>query len=483
MEAKMTRFISLVLVLILLTLSSLALFSCSGEGGDGGSDIELTRGENGNWWVGGRDTGVSYAMSVTDSQARFITSGGIEYCVLTLTFSDGTTETVFVEVPKEEVFIPTATVTNGYGGASGIVCLMTDNDSGKFETVEILDELYAEYGLVGGLGTVVKNLYSDKEYTSPKYDTIARWQEYLDTGRWKIISHSMTHTTYCDFVDGERVVNEERLYSELVTSAEKLRELFPDQKVLTYAMTGTQSALGNNATSDPTNIRRYEKELIAEYYIGGRFKGTGATFFEDLKWNDLPHGLISRANLDYILSNIDKAATDGKYFMVYNHYVIDDALLDTVNESSWTNISTVKALCQRVSEYVEQGLIWNAHFEDAVLYMRERETASIMLEYKNGVISIVLTDEMDNAVYNHKLTLKVKVPDGFKTVKITQGDEVSYAEVKHDGKDAYVLANLLPDNGLATIEAVDSGEISEASSIGGLPIAADARTLRKKHEA
>ena len=77
---------------------------------------------------------------------------------------------------KVESFVTTASITNGYGGTNGIVCLMTDNDSGKFETMKLVDELYAEYGLVGGWGTVVKNLETDTSFTVLKTGVVAKVQ-------------------------------------------------------------------------------------------------------------------------------------------------------------------------------------------------------------------------------------------------------------------------------------------------------------------
>ena len=480
----MKKIISLILSLMMISAAALTLVACSDDSTDSGANDhvcktpDLTIGANGNWFLGDTDTGIQATITVTNTETEFVTAGGVDYCMITITFSDGSQKVVYAEMPKndtgsgdtgggddvgstEEIFNVQASIANAYGGANGIVCLMTDNDSGKFETLALLDELYIEYGLVGGLGTVVKNLYTDTALTSPNTAAISKWQEFLDTGRWKIINHSMTHTTYCDFVDGERVVNEERLYSELVTSAEKLRELFPDQKVLTYAMTGTQSALGNNASSDPTNIRECERELIAQYYIGGRFKGTGATAYEDLQWNNLPYALLSRSNLAGILNNIDKAATEGKYYMVYNHYVIEDEMFDTVNESSWTNYTTAKALCERVSQYVKSGQLWNAHFEDAVMYMRERDTASLIADFNSGKITLLLTDEMDNTIYDHALTIKTTVPESWAAVKITQNGKSSYAEVKNDGEGNYVYANVTPDLGEATIEPVALSELPE----------------------
>lgn len=428
---------------------------------------ELTEGENGNWWLGDEDTGIPVStdrLEITDTESEFVTIDGVDYCKVTITFSDGTKKEVMSKLPSNpsedekdddgetQSFVTTASITNGYGGTNGIVCLMTDNDNGKFETMALLDELYIKYGLVGGWGTVVKNLYTDTSYTVPKLGVVAKVQEFLDTGRWKIINHSMTHTTYCDVVDGVKVVNEDKLHSELVTSIDHLRTLFPNERVLTYAMTGTESALGQS--SDPNNLRAREREVIGENYIGGRFKYTGATAFNELKWNNLPHKLLSRANLDGILKDIDAAAKEGKYFMVYNHYVIEDELFDTVNESSWTNKTTAEALCERVSQYVKDGSLWNAHFEDAVMYMREKETATVTASFDSGIITVILTDEMDDAIYNHPLTVKLTVPENWDSVKITQNGVVSYAEVKEADGVYYVLSNITPDKGEATLEYI-----------------------------
>ena len=241
----------------------------------------------------------------------------------------------------------------------------------------------------------------------------------------------MTHTPYCDtvVVDGveKKVVNEDKLKRELVDSIDLLRKIFPDQRVLTFAMTGVQSSVG--ADSDPDNLRAREREVIGENYIGGRFKSTGAVAFDQLQWNNLPHRLLSRNNLEGILTQIDAAAKEGKYFMVYNHYVIEDELFGTVNEASWTNKSTMVALCERVAQYVNDGSLWCAHFEDAVMYMRERLTATLTTFFADGKIIVLLTDEMDNETYDHPLTVKLTIPEVWNGVKITQNGVVSYAKV------------------------------------------------------
>ena len=181
----MKKMLSLIIALLLLSVQILTFFSCSqnneqddNTGNEHQCEIpELTEGENGNWWLGDEDTGIPVgptALEIKDAKSEFVTIYGVEYCKVTITLSDGTVKEVLSELPtdsaenekdeeedddgKVESFVTTASITNGYGGTNGIVCLMTDNDSGKFETMKLVDELYAEYGLVGGWGTVVKNL-------------------------------------------------------------------------------------------------------------------------------------------------------------------------------------------------------------------------------------------------------------------------------------------------------------------------------------
>ena len=496
----MKKTASLILVLMLVFATLAMLFSCKpNEGDEHQCEIpELTEGENGNWWLGDEDTGIPVGptpLEITKTESEIVTIDGIDYCKVTITLSDGTKKEVTSRIPekpsepseptdpsepsvpsdpsnpsggenddeegKDEVesFVTTASITNGFGGTNGIVCIMTDNDSGKFETLAMLDELYVKYGLVAGLGTVVKNLYTDSTYTVPKAGVVAKVQEFLDTGRWKIINHTMTHTPYCDTVDGKKVVNEAKLKSELVDSIDHLRKLFPDQRVLTFAMTGTQSSVG--ADSDPDDLRAREREVIGENYIGGRFKGAGATAFDQLVWNNLPHLQLNRGSLTSVLNSVDAAAKDGKYFMVYTHYVCEDELLGTdgYNESSWTNKTTAEALCARVSQYVKDGSVWSAHFEDAVMYIRERLTATLTTGFENGKITVVLTDEMDNDVFNHPLTVKLTVPEQWDNVKIMQNDAVSYAKVIEADGERYVLANITPDKGEATVESIAETDV------------------------
>ncbi|MBO5010654.1 MAG: hypothetical protein J6D20_08165 [Clostridia bacterium] len=365
------------------------------------------------------------------------------------------------EIDKFEDYTVTASITNGYNGTNGIVVLITDNDGGDFETITRIDEMYRKYGLVGGLGTVAQNLYYDAERTLPKTADISKWNEFLDTGRWKIVNHSMTHKKYASGSGSDFAIDEDRLYEEIVESGDVLRRLFPNQKVLTYAMTGNPSSVG----VEDWSLREAERKLIEEYYIGGRFGTDGnPVAFDKADYSSLPYATLSTASLNEMITKVNKCADEGKFYIVFNHYVIEKEALAVLGEASWTSIETMDALCAAVASRQNDGSLWCAHFEDAVMYMRERESASLSVTLVDGALKIVLTDEMDNDIYSHDLTVKVNLPNGTEAVKLVQGERVTYVKAVTDSNGAYALLNIKPDGGEAFAYPAKSTDVPSGES-------------------
>jgi len=365
------------------------------------------------------------------------------------------------ESAKFENYDVSGSITNGFGGTNGIVVLITDNDGGDFETISRIDEIYRKYGLVGGLGTVAQNLYYDAERTLPKTADIAKWNEFLDTGRWKIVNHSMTHKKYASGSGSDFAIDEDRLYEEIVESGEILRNLFPNQRVLTYAMTGNPSSVG----VEDWSLREAERQLIEEYYIGGRFGTDGnPVAFENADYSSLPYATLSTASLNEMITKVNKCADEGKFYIVFNHYVIEKEALAVLGEASWTSIETMDALCAAVAERQNDGSLWCAHFEDAVMYMREKETANLSVSIVDGALKIILTDGMDNDIYNHDLTVKVNLPANTEAVKLVQGDRVTYVKAMTDSDGTYALLNVKPDGGEAFAYPAKESDIPTAEN-------------------
>lgn len=99
-----------------------------------------------------------------------------------------------------------------------------------------------------------------------------------------------------------------------------------------------------------------------------------------------------------------------------------------------------------------KGLFWMAHFGEVSLYAQERDTATLKVtENTPAKISFTLEDRMDDQAFDFPLTVKVRLPDGWKSVAGTQGgNPVEATWIAHEGK-SYALVQAIPDRGLVVL--------------------------------
>jgi len=100
----------------------------------------------------------------------------------------------------------------------------------------------------------------------------------------------------------------------------------------------------------------------------------------------------------------------------------------------------------------KENKIWVARFSDVILYAQSRDTSKLELtRNKPTEIAFVLTDLMDDEIYNRPLTIKVRVPDDWKTVTAKQADKPIEAKlVEHEGKK-FAFVEAVPDRGETVI--------------------------------
>ena len=92
--------------------------------------------------------------------------------------------------------------------------------------------------------------------------------------------------------------------------------------------------------------------------------------------------------------------------------------------------------------------LWIGRFDDVARYGQERDTATLTT-VANGADRIVLdlADRMDDRLFDFPLSVKVRLPDGWTSVKAKQGgSSVSARLVEHDGHP-YALVSAVPDRG------------------------------------
>jgi len=373
-------------------------------------------------------------------------------------------------------YTPTAEVMQALGGAKGIVALM--HDDGYYDSVIALDKLLYKYGLVADVA-MIANSVKDEAAATPWYGVLA-------TNRWKITSHSYTHEWWgIEPADGDpsKITDDpEKVQKELIDSQALLREMFPGQRVLTFAYPRFSSiynkylydAEGNyhaeylKAYLDSPEFRA----LVAENYIAGRV-GDGEISLDGLnsvEWNYHGGTHISAGNLASVKNSIASAAEQGKFLLLYTHKIIQAQKGESVTASgTYIESYYMDELLSVLDERVEDGSIWNAHYEDAVLYMREYAASTVIVSGDENGLFVTLTDTLDNTVYNHPLTVKVAVPSSFDAVKITQNGVEMYAEVVKSGLKRYALVNLVPDAGVATITACSPAEVPAPPTDNPIP--------------
>ncbi|MBO5316765.1 MAG: polysaccharide deacetylase family protein [Clostridia bacterium] len=345
------------------------------------------------------------------------------------------------------------------GGATGAFVFM--HDDGSPNTAAIIDPLLSKYGLGADLALLLSNVYDfDTQTTKSAY---AGWKSYLQNGRWKLVSHSATHTWFGTVVDGAPVEDADLIKKEVVTSQEILRNLFPGQKVLTFAYPGYSSELsayGYDATFT-TNF----KNKIIETYISGRRANNNPIneISSSTKWEELDAlGLDYDKNTDKALAALDTVSTSGGLAIFYCHRVaeVTKAEIDAGYTYPTNTMSSyaLSLIFEKASGLVNSGKIWNAHYEDAVMYLREAQNASVTISGDETSLSVTLTDTLDNSVYNYPLTVRIAAPASWTHAKIVQGETTSYVAVTTVNGKAVIDADIIPDGGIATVTPIAAAD-------------------------
>ncbi len=370
---------------------------------------------------------------------------------------------------------PTAEVLPVKGGANGIVSIV--HDDGNVSTVYNLEEIFYKYDLVGTLALMSKH--------SKTTSNVAKWNEVLATGRWKVASHSATHTwwgTATDNGDGTYTFadNETKMNDEIVNSQAVLREFFPGQKVLAFVYPGfaTEKNTYVGAYAPAMGTDKYNKilefiyspesrALIAENYVGARYDSILAgneAYVDNVRdFYYMNGGFISTD--DYISGNIKARlddAANGGFHLLSLHTCADDGEITP---------EAMDSVGRMLSIYVKEGKIWNAFYEDALLYVKEAQNSTVSISGNESKLTVTLTDTLDDSIYDYALTVRINAPHSWVACKIVQGDSVSYATVKTLNGNRMIDAEIVPDGGDAVITPVALSEIPEEDTASpALPV-------------
>lgn len=99
-----------------------------------------------------------------------------------------------------------------------------------------------------------------------------------------------------------------------------------------------------------------------------------------------------------------------------------------------------------------QDRLWIGRFDDVARYGQERDTATLKVS-ENGAnrITFELSDRMDDRLFDFPLTVKVRLPDSWKSVKAKQGSASVPAQLVIHDNHPYALVSAIPDRGVVTL--------------------------------
>ncbi len=240
-------------------------------------------------------------------------------------------------------------------------------------------------------------------------------------------SHTVTHLHFGD--EGRTDDEIKDIDTEYAVSIRQIEENLKGHRCAVLAYPGGKNSHLN------------DREVAAKYYIGAR--GTV--------------GHINRANqIDYLnTSSIGGINIGGAPWSEFNN-LLDPAQYRGRGYRGWycTHFHGVKEdRRQELSEkldYIKQreDQVWVGLFREVVMYGQQRDTAKLkMLDSRNGEIRFIPSDDMDDTLFDFPLTIKVRLPDGWKTVRATQaGVPVEVCLSEHDG-GRFALVQAVPDKG------------------------------------
>lgn len=371
-----------------------------------------------------------------------------------------------------------AIMHNLKNGATGAVTLVQDD--GFKGATEIMIDICKKYGLKFNVAMVANKIGSLDTDANGKYiiDENGNYQITFTAdnkglsgggtpGWWKqtlkdnpdlieITCHSLTH--------GSWGLSEEKLAAELIGAQQILQRAFEGQRALTFAYPGY--------TSDN---RDYEyslaKAMMPDYYVAARFLSMGkgnsiknpdyfylnACGLYTIPQSEWGKGL---SNSDgWFMNSINSAAKSGGWVVTLGHSIEDNN--DLPKNSMTISTAYFEYYCKNyLADYVASGALWNGFFSEVAQYVNEYNHATMECRaYSEDKIGVLLTDTVDDVLYDYPLTIDVAVNDSWGSATFTYtnraGEQITETLSVSTAKDGshFVRIQLVPDCGEAILTA------------------------------
>jgi peptidoglycan/xylan/chitin deacetylase (PgdA/CDA1 family) len=283
-----------------------------------------------------------------------------------------------------------------------------------------LNQLLPAYGLRGTLGLITGN------YNSTSWPVL---QGYINSGVWDVGNHSRNHQLLSD-----PGIN---LNDQINTSRSLMMSNLTGVKAL-----GFMTPNGRQNEAVVSVIRQQHGANRGTNYGANSLnpKDAGTVPITGTWYNLNTFSYTTVDTLSKLTSNFDRAYNDRLWVIDLFHDVISS---DNSKEQGYF-------------AYVQSklGQVWNATYDEAIQYIRERQNASLsVLSSTDSQIDLSFTCSLDPAIFNYPLTLRVQVPANWTSSTIVQNGTTLHAVPITDPESsaAYIYFNLPPNKGNITI--------------------------------
>lgn len=238
----------------------------------------------------------------------------------------------------------------------------------------------------------------------------------------EVASHTVTHP-YLD------QINIEQQKAELKNSQDKINENIKNSKCLTLAY---------------PYCRAGDESLCKQYYIAVRAcqgfveKSTPRDF---LNISSIICGSLGalKTTEDFSKKYEDTKKSNGWCVLLF-HGIDDDG-----------GYSPIPSKTLRESlEYLDthRDTFWVATFVNAVRYIKERDDVSVReISSQQGRITLQVTDNLDDSIYNYPLTVRRELPEGWESAEVSQNNQALKEDIVELDSKKYVMFDVVPDSG------------------------------------
>ena len=357
----------------------------------------------------------------------------------------------FIGRPVKEIIAESATIpTNdqnflercsagGYLGYRGTITYVTkaasayDSPNRKEQAFRIMDDLYQKVRN----GDFQPGYQPCDEVLQEKGSTWDDFRRYAKEG-YEFASHSITHAS----MPGLDSIN---ITYELEKSKEEMRNQMGEQYTFS---TEVPYGYENERVMQiaykiyPALRNRMPEPWLKEIDRPSK-KTPGNTGKDYIQWQ---RECNTRSPLPLMKSWVDTAVARHDTWLVLVIHGVDSLGYEALQST----------LLDEYFQYIKsnENKLWIATFGDVTKYMREKESAKLQNNRKDGKIVVSLIHPLDQKMYNIPLTLKTYVSPDWKKVSIRQGKNRKSAKTDTDEKGTYVLYQANPNGVALTLSGV-----------------------------